>query len=158
MNEAARAIALLKEQNLTLATAESCTGGLLGKLLTDVAGSSAVYLGGVISYAYAVKEALLGVDAALLAEKGAVCAEVARQMACGIRERLHADVSLATTGNAGPGTDEKNHRVGEIFVACATAAGCTVRQLELSGDREENRQAACAAALALLEEQTEEGK
>ena len=158
MNEAACAIALLKEQNLTLATAESCTGGLLGKLLTDVAGSSAVYLGGVISYAYAVKEALLGVDAALLAEKGAVCAEVARQMACGVRERLHADVSLATTGNAGPGTDEKNHRVGEIFVACATAAGCTVRRLELSGDREENRQAACAAALALLEEQTEEGR
>ena len=85
MNEAARAIALLKEQSLTLATAESCTGGLLGKLLTDVAGSSAVYLGGVISYAYAVKEALLGVDAALLAEKGAVCAEVARQMAAARR-------------------------------------------------------------------------
>ena len=158
MNEAARAVALLKAKNLMLATAESCTGGLLGKLLTDVAGSSAVYLGGVISYAYAVKEALLGVDAALLAEKGAVCAEVARQMACGVRERLHADVSLATTGNAGPGTDEKNHRVGEIFIACATAAGCVVRGLELSGNREENRQAACTAALALLEEQTEEGR
>lgn len=158
MNEAARAIALLKEKRLTLATAESCTGGLLGKLLTDVAGSSAVYLGGVISYAYAVKMRLLGVDAALLEEKGAVCAEVARQMACGARELLRADAALATTGNAGPGTDEKNHRVGEIFVACATAQGCAVRRLELSGSRDENRQAACAAALALLEEQTEEGK
>ena len=150
MDEAARVIARLKEKGLTLATAESCTGGLLGKRLTDVAGSSAVYLGGVISYAYAVKEALLGVDAALLREKGAVCAEVAEQMACGVRTRLHSDVSLATTGNAGPGTDEKNQRVGEIYVACATAAGCAVRRLELSGSRTENREEACTAALELL--------
>ena len=150
MDEAVRVIARLKEKGLTLATAESCTGGLLGKRLTDVAGSSAVYLGGVISYAYAVKEALLGVDAALLREKGAVCAEVAEQMACGVRTRLHSDVSLATTGNAGPGTDEKNQRVGEIYVACATAAGCAVRRLELSGSRTENREEACTAALELL--------
>ena len=150
MDEAVRVIARLKEKGLTLATAESCTGGLLGKRLTDVAGSSAVYLGGVISYAYAVKEALLGVDAALLREKGAVCAEVAEQMACGVRTRLHSDVSLATTGNAGPGTDEKNQRVGEIYVACATAAGCAVRRLELSGSRPENREEACTAALELL--------
>ena len=150
MDEAVRVIARLKEKGLTLATAESCTGGLLGKRLTDVAGSSAVYLGGVISYAYAVKEALLGVDAALLREKGAVCAEVAEQMACGVRTRLHSDVSLATTGNADPGTDEKNQRVGEIYVACATAAGCAVRRLELSGSRTENREEACTAALELL--------
>lgn len=150
MDEAFRAIALLKERGLTLATAESCTGGLLGKLLTDVPGSSAAYLGGVISYAYAVKEALLGVDAALLNEKGAVCAEVAGQMACGVRERLHADVSLSTTGNAGPGTDEKNHQVGEIYIACASKDGCAIRQLSLSGDRAENRLAACREALALL--------
>ncbi len=150
MDEAARVIARLKEKDLTLATAESCTGGLLGKRLTDVAGSSAVYLGGVISYAYAVKEALLGVDAALLREKGAVCAEVAEQMACGVRERLHADVALSTTGNAGPGTDEKNHKVGEIFIACATKSGCTVQKLELSGSRAENREEACTAALELL--------
>ena len=150
MDEAVRVIARLKEKGLTLATAESCTGGLLGKRLTDVAGSSAVYLGGVISYAYAVKEALLGVDAALLREKGAVCAEVAEQMACGVRTRLQSDVSLATTGNACPGTDEKNQRVGEIYVACATAAGCAVRRLELSGSRTENREEACTAALELL--------
>ena len=150
MDEAVRVIARLKEKGLTLATAESCTGGLLGKRLTDVAGSSAVYLGGVISYAYAVKEALLGVDAALLREKGAVCAEVAEQMACGVRTRLHSDVSLATTGNAGPGTYEKNHKVGEIFIACATKSRCTVQKLELSGSRPENREEACTAALELL--------
>ena len=150
MDEAVRVIARLKEKGLTLATAEICTGGLLGKRLTDVAGSSAVYLGGVISYAYAVKEVLLGVDAALLREKGAVCAEVAEQMACGVRERLHADVALSTTGNAGPGTDEKNHKVGEIFIACATKSRFTVQKLELSGSRPENREEACTAALELL--------
>ena len=155
MNEAARAVAVLKEKHLTLATAESCTGGLLGKLVTDVPGSSAVYLGGVISYAYAVKERLLGVDAALLQEQGAVCAEVADQMAR-VRARLQADVSLATTGNAGPGTDEKNHKVGEIFIACAAKSRCTVQKLELSGSREENRAATCAAAFALLERELEE--
>ena len=150
MDEAVRVIARLKEKGLTLATAESCTGGLLGKRLTDVAGSSAVYLGGVISYAYAVKEALLGVDAALLREKGAVCAEVAEQMACGIRERLQADGALSTTGNAGPGVDEKNPNVGEIYVACASESGTICQKLQRSGTREENRLAAARAALTLL--------
>ena len=156
MSEAARAVTALKEKHLTLATAESCTGGLLGKLITDVAGSSAVYLGGVISYAYAVKEALLHVDPALLREKGAVCAEAAEQMARGVRALLKADISLATTGNAGPGTDDKNHTVGEIFIACAAKTHCTVQKLELSGSREENRAATCAAALVLLERVLEE--
>ena len=103
-----------------------------------------------------MKERLLGVDAALLQEQGAVCAEVADQMARGVRARLQADVSLATTGNAGPGTDEKNHKVGEIFIACATKSRCTVQKLELSGSREENRAATCAAAFALLERELEE--
>lgn len=150
MDEAAQVIRRLTEQGKTLATAESCTGGLLGKLLTDVPGASAVYLGGVISYAYAVKEALLGVDKALLQEKGAVCEEVAIQMAQGARERLNADFALSTTGNAGPGADEKNPNVGEIYVACAGESGTTCRKLQFCGTREENRLAAACAALALL--------
>ena len=150
MDEAAQVIHRLTEQEKTLATAESCTGGLLGKLLTDVPGASAVYLGGVISYAYAVKEALLGVDKALLQEKGAVCEEVAIRMAQGARERLNADFALSTTGNAGPGADEKNPNVGEIYVACAGESGTTCRKLQLCGTREENRLAAACAALALL--------
>ena len=81
MDEAKRAVAALKAAGKTVATAESCTGGLIGKLLTDISGSSAVYPGGVISYAYEVKHALLGVDEALLREQGAVCAEAAKQMA-----------------------------------------------------------------------------
>lgn len=150
MDEAKRVIALLTAQKRTIATAESCTGGLLGKLLTDAPGASAVYLGGVISYAYCIKEKLLGVDAVLLAEKGAVCEEVARQMAEGARKRLNADIALSTTGNAGPSADEKNPNVGEIYVACATENQTVVKKLQLCGMREENRLQACCAALALL--------
>ena len=140
----------LAAEGKTLATAESCTGGLLGAMLTDVSGASQVYLGGVVSYAYSVKEALLGVDRALLAEKGAVCEEVALQMAEGVRKRLGADCALSVTGNAGPGADEKNPRVGEIFVACADATGSRCLCLQCTGNRQENRLAACEAALSLL--------
>lgn len=150
MDEAARVIRLLTEKKQTLATAESCTGGLLGKLLTDVPGASAAYLGGVISYAYAVKEKLLGVDPAVLEETGAVCEEVALQMAEGARERLEADFALATTGNAGPSADPKNPNVGEIYVALAGEKTSLCRKLTLYGSREENRTEACRAALKLL--------
>ena len=150
MIEAAKVIALLTERKASLATAESCTGGLLGKLLTDVPGASAVYLGGVISYAYAVKEELLEVDPAILREKGAVCSEVACQMAQGVRQRLRADYALATTGNAGPGTDPFNPTVGEIYVAISTPKKTVAHKLQLSGNREENRLETCRAALQLL--------
>lgn len=150
MIEAAKVIALLTERKSSLATAESCTGGLLGKLLTDVPGASAVYLGGVISYAYAVKEALLDVDPAILRGKGAVCPEVACQMAQGVRQRLNSDFALATTGNAGPGTDPLNPTVGEIYVAISTPKETAARKLQLSGNREENRLETCRAALQLL--------
>ena len=147
---AKRAVEALKNANKTLVTAESCTGGLLGKMLTDVAGASQVYLGGVISYAYELKEKLLGVEHDLLREKGAVCEGVAKQMALGAREKLQADFALSVTGNAGPGTDEKNPNVGEIFVALASEKVCVCRKLNLQGSREENRIAACNAALQLL--------
>lgn len=150
MDEARRVIHRLTETGKTVSTAESCTGGLLGKLLTDVPGASAVYLGGIISYAYSVKEALLGVDHGVLETQGAVCETVARQMAEGVRTRLNADFSLSVTGNAGPGTDEKNPHLGEIYVACANAQSCRCEVLHLTGSREENRRAACQAALHLL--------
>ncbi len=150
MDEAVQVIARLTAAERTLVTAESCTGGLLGKLLTDVPGASAVYLGGIISYAYAVKERLLGVPHALLEAQGAVCEPVARRMAEGARSLLGADYALSVTGNAGPGADEKNPRVGEIFVACADAAGTRCVRLECDGTRGENREAACRAALRLL--------
>ena len=150
MDEAVQVIARLTAAERTLVTAESCTGGLLGKLLTDVPGASAVYLGGIISYAYAVKERLLGVPHALLEAQGAVCEPVARRMAEGARSLLGADYALSVTGNAGPGADEKNPRVGEIFVACAGVAGTRCVRLECGGTRAENRETACRAAQQLL--------
>ena len=143
----------LAAEGKTLATAESCTGGLLGALLTEVSGASQVYLGGVVSYAYSVKESLLSVDSTLLAEKGAVCEEVALQMAEGARRALGADYALSVTGNAGPGTDGKNPRVGEIYVACADATGSRCLRLQCTGNRQKNRLTACEAALSLLLEE-----
>ena len=147
MDEAKRLITLLTEKGKTLVTAESCTGGLLGAMLTEVPGASKAYLGGIISYAYELKEQCLGVDHGLLEEKGAICSEVACQMAEGARERLHADYALAVTGNAGPGADPMNPNVGEIYIACADAEGCAVIRLELQGDRHQNRLSACKECL-----------
>lgn len=150
MDEPRQVIERLTVLGKSLATAESCTGGLLGKLLTDVPGASRVYLGGVISYAYGVKQEILCVDSAILEEKGAVCEDVARQMAQGVRKLMKADYALATTGNAGPSADPMNPNVGEIYVALAYENGCVCRRLALRGNREENRQNTCLSAMKLL--------
>ncbi len=150
MDEAIEVISLLTEQGKSLVTAESCTGGLLGALLTEVPGASKVYLGGIISYAYELKEQCLGVDRDLLEEKGAICPEVAAQMAQGARERLGADYALSVTGNAGPGADPMNPNVGEIYLACACKDGMVQKKLVLSGDRRDNRKRACRESLQLL--------
>ncbi|MBR6825005.1 MAG: CinA family protein [Oscillospiraceae bacterium] len=150
MDEAYRAISLLTEKQKTLVTAESCTGGLLGAMLTEVPGASKVYLGGIISYAYELKEQCLGVDRELLEERGAVCPDVAEQMAIGARQRLNADIALSVTGNAGPGTDPLNPNVGEIYIAVAGPGFCQVNRLDLKGDRHANRLRACKESLRLL--------
>ncbi len=150
MDEAYRLVSLLTEREKTLVTAESCTGGLLGAILTSVPGASKVYLGGIISYAYEMKEQCLGVDHKLLKERGAICPEVAEQMAKGARDRFHADYALSVTGNAGPGTDPMNPNVGEIYIACAWENGCRVCRLDLRGDRNGNRESACKESLKLL--------
>ena len=150
MDEAKRVVAALKAAGKTAATAESCTGGLIGKLLTDVSGSSAVYPGGVISYAYEVKQALLGVDEALLREKGAVCAEVAEQMASGVRARLGTDFGVASTGIAGPGSDEFDRPVGLVFLAVADGRSTRVFEHRFSGDRADVRAQAAAMAIRHL--------
>lgn len=150
MDEARLVIEQLAKQGKTLVTAESCTGGLLGAKLTEVPGASAVYLGGIISYAYELKEQCLGVDHQLLQEKGAICSEVAIQMAQGARGRLHADYALSVTGNAGPGTDPLNPNVGEIYIALATENSYKVKRLDLQGDRGKNREVACRESFLLL--------
>jgi nicotinamide-nucleotide amidase len=141
---------LCRARGLTLATAESCTGGLVSARLTSVPGSSTVFLGGVVAYADGVKERELGVPASLLAEHGAVSAEAAQAMAQGVRERLGADVGVAVTGVAGPGGGTEDKPVGLVFVHAAGPEGEEARRTELPGDREMVRGRAAAAALHLV--------
>jgi nicotinamide-nucleotide amidase len=132
----------------TVAVAESLTGGALGAALTAVAGVSATFRGGVTAYATDLKAALLGVDAGLLERVGAVDAEVARQMAQGVRERLAATYGLATTGVAGPDPQD-GHPPGEVHLALAGPDGCAVRSVQLAGDRGRVRAEAVRRALEL---------
>jgi nicotinamide-nucleotide amidase len=141
---------LCRARRLTLATAESCTGGMVAARLTGVSGSSDVFLGSVVAYANDVKEEALGVPAELIAEQGAVSAEVAAAMAAGARERLGADVAVAVTGVAGPegGTAEKP--VGLVFAHAVSPDGEKSVRTELPGDREMIRGRATAASLHLV--------
>lgn len=140
----------LRGQGKTLATAESCTGGLIGKRVTEIAGASDVYLGGVVAYANAVKEAQLGVRRETLVGDGAVSEAVAREMAEGVATALGADAGVAVTGVAGPGGGTPEKPVGTVWHA-ATLGGRTVSRLEtFPGDRRSVRERAAQAALFLL--------
>lgn len=135
----------------TLAVAESCTGGLLGKHVTDVAGSSSAFFGGVIAYSNDVKRALLDVPAALLEEHGAVSEEVAAAMAKGARERLSTDYALSITGVAGPGGGSEDKPVGTVCFGLADAEGVrTKRRLLLGTTREMIRELSAAVAMRWL--------
>jgi CDP-diacylglycerol--glycerol-3-phosphate 3-phosphatidyltransferase len=150
---AAEALRLLEERGWTLAVAESLTGGLLAAELTGVPGASRSFRGSVTAYATPLKEQLLGVDGALLAARGAVDPDVARQMALGVRDRLGADWGAATTGVAGPDPQD-GQPVGTVFVAVAGPDGSVqVAPLLLAGDRTAIRRASVGAVLDLLLEQ-----
>ena len=141
---------LLRARDLTLATAESCTGGLVAARLTDVPGSSDVFLGGIIAYADEVKIAQLGVPEGVLAEHGAVSEEAAAAMAQGARARLGADVAVSVTGVAGPGGGTGEKPVGLVFLHAAGPGGELARRLDFPGDRETIRQRAAVVALHLV--------
>ncbi|MCZ4119394.1 CinA family protein [Streptomyces sp. H39-S7] len=147
---AADVLRQLDSRGLTLAVAESLTGGLLAAELTDVPGASRTFRGSVTAYATELKHLLLGVDAALLADRGAVDPQVALEMAEGVRSRLGADWGVATTGVAGPAAQDGNP-VGTVYVAVAGPEGSAVDPLRLEGGRSEIRAATVDAALALLE-------
>ncbi|MHB8868353.1 MAG: competence/damage-inducible protein A [Thermoleophilia bacterium] len=138
---------LLRDRDLTIATAESCTGGLLAKRLTDHPGSSAYFVGGVVAYGDRLKSALLGVPPALIAEHGAVSEEVAAAMARGAREHLRADCAIATTGIAGPGGGSDDKPVGLTYVATAVDGDVEVRRFNMFRNREEIRERTVYAAL-----------
>ena len=144
-----RLVAELASKNLTVAVAESLTGGLIMAALTSVAGASRVLRGGVVAYATDTKESMLGVDADLLESAGPIDPDVAEQMAVGVRERFDTSFGLSSTGVAGPdGQDGKSP--GLVFVAVSAPFGVWHRELLLEGDRSAIRTRAGIAALELL--------
>ncbi len=146
---AVRLVADLTSRGLTLATAESLTGGLVAGAITTVPGSSVVLRGGAVTYATDVKASLLGVDADLLSRVGAVDPDVALAMADGARRVFAADLAVATTGVAGP-TEQDGRPVGTVFVAVVGDGIRRVRRLALDGGRAEIRAATVAAAITLV--------
>lgn len=146
-------IFLLQQKNLTLTTAESCTGGLIAKRLTDVSGASAVFEGGIVSYSNRIKENWLGVSEQTLVRFGAVSAETAREMACGARRAAKADLAVAVTGIAGPNSDDTKKPVGLVFIALADGNEVIVEKYENSfheNIRENNRSSSAQRALELV--------
>jgi nicotinamide-nucleotide amidase len=143
-------LGLLRERGLTLAVAESCTGGLLAARLTAVPGASAVLERGYVTYSNRAKSELLGVDPGLLQDQGAVSEAVARAMSEGARRAAQADVGLGITGIAGPEGGTPDKPVGLVFLAVAGTAGARVRRAHFPGDRERIRLQACQAGLEML--------
>ena len=137
-------------ENKTLATAESCTGGGIGSVLTAVPGSSAVYKGGIISYTNEIKQSLLSVPEELLDSRGAVSGEVAAAMAKGAKQALGADVAVSVTGLAGPGADTFGNPVGTVFIGYCDDAVCESHRFWFDGDRQQVRQQSVCAALTMI--------
>ena len=135
---------------VTLATAESATGGGIARRLTAVPGSSAYVLGGIVAYSNKVKAALLCVATRTLSERGAVSEEVAREMAQGARDAFNADVGVSDTGVAGPGGATPDKAVGLFYISLSTRAGTLARRFVFDGERESNRREAEEAALLLV--------
>ena len=143
-------VSLLAARGMTCATAESCTGGGVGSAITSVAGSSAVYLGGVVSYANSVKSGVLGVSEGTLAEHGAVSSECAAEMAEGARRLTGADVAVSVTGIAGPGGGSAEKPVGLVWFGVSTATGTRTERAIFAGDRASVRRQAVIHALGML--------
>ena len=146
----ARLVERFAHRGLTLSTAESCTGGLIAHRITNVAGASEVFLGGVVAYSNAVKTAQLGVGERMLETHGAVSEPVAREMARGARQRFGADASVGVTGIAGPGGGTPEKPVGLVYVAVALDEEVRVYRCQFSGTREEIKAQTADRALGAL--------
>ena len=143
-------VARLRDAGQTVTTAESCTGGRLGGMIVDVAGSSVVYPGGWVTYSNAMKTARLGVPADLIDAHGAVSAPVVEAMAAGARERSGADLAVSVSGVAGPGGGTADKPVGTVWFGLATAEGVTSHHALLVGGRDAVRDRAAKCALQIL--------
>jgi PncC family amidohydrolase len=140
----------LTGKRLTLATAESCTGGLVASRITDVSGSSAYFLGSIVAYSYEAKAALLGVSWDTLNGKGAVSRETVLEMAQGARKALGADIAVSVSGIAGPGGGTPDKPVGSTWIGLATPSGEEARHFVWEGDRIHNKYLSSEAALQLI--------
>lgn len=148
-------VELLKSKKLKLATAESCTGGLISKRITDVSGSSEVFEGGVVCYSNRFKENVLGVSPETLKKYGAVSHETAREMVKGVLSLTKADIAVAVTGIAGPSSDDTNKPVGLVYIAVSDGKSTIVKKLlnNFTGDvREQNRNISADTALEMIME------
>jgi nicotinamide-nucleotide amidase len=141
---------MLKNSGKTLALAESCSGGLLSDMITDIPGSSAFYLGGIVAYSTFAKANLLGIDTALLAREGEVSEAVAKAMAKATREVFRADYGVGITGIAGPLSDRSNSPVGLVYIACSCQDQTLAKKFNLGGDRRAIKERSAQAALDLL--------
>jgi len=148
-------VAQLRQRDLTIATAESLTAGMLSSAIADIPGASAVLQGGVVAYNNTIKHQILGVSADTLAARGAVDIETAKQMATGVRERFGADLGVATTGVAGPEPSE-GKAVGIVFIALAAQDTTPAKLLRFDGNRAQIRRATVAASLQLVAEWLEQ--
>ncbi|MBX3035405.1 MAG: CinA family protein [Anaerolineales bacterium] len=145
-----RVVNLLREKKLTLATAESCTGGLIAHLITNIAGSSEYFLGGIVSYSNQAKADLLDVSWDTLNSKGAVSKETVIEMAIGARKKLKADIAVSVSGIAGPGGGTPDKPVGTTWVGLATSTVNEARHFIWNGNREENKKLSAEAALQFI--------
>jgi nicotinamide-nucleotide amidase len=145
-----KVVKLLLHQNRTLATAESCTGGLIAKMITDVSGSSAIFIGGVVSYSNAMKIKWLHVQEKTLAEFGAVSAETVNEMLRGIQQATGCELALAVSGVAGPTGGSPEKPVGTVFIGWQFQNRAVVERFHFAGDRQSVRNQAAEMALARL--------
>lgn len=151
VTELTRVVArLLAKKRLTLGVCESCTGGMLGSMITEVSGSSMFFKGGIIAYANDVKRTCAGVELKALRKYGAVSLEVAQQMSRGVRKKLKTHIGISITGVAGPSGGSKVKPVGLVYIAVATHAAVSVEQHVFKGTRNHIRKRACRKALFLL--------
>ena len=143
-------VSLMCEKKLTLATAESCTGGMFASRIIDVPGVSEVFKAGFVTYANEAKQNLIGVKEETLAKYGAVSEQTAKEMVMGAMKAAKADMAVATTGIAGPGGGTKEKPVGLVYIACGSADDIVVERCYFDGSRKEIRQASVEHALGML--------
>ncbi len=141
---------ILVKKKLTLSVCESCTGGMLGSIITQVPGCSRYFLGGIIAYSNEIKSRSVGVKSGMLKKYGAVSPEVARKMAQGVRRVFKSDIGIGITGIAGPSGGSKKKPVGLVYICLSYKRGIFVKEFSFKGNRDLIRKKACKAALFLL--------